>query len=290
MWIKNSQQQGEALVFAGVLLWGLFPVVTKLSFNALPPMMSLAIGTLISALMFGVIVWYQGHGRSLLVVKALRPILLATLINGIIYYSFVFAGIARTTAGNSGIMLLTEVFFTFLILTILGKERFDLTHFLGAVCVVAGAVLALFPGKLLVNSGDLLIIAGCIFPPLGNSYSREARTLVSSTVILFWRNLIGGVLLCIAAFAIYGVPDEAALKSSSLLLLLNGLVILGISKLFWIEAIHRISISKAISLSSMSPLFTLLFAYMLLGEIPAWYQLGALLPMGAGIYLLTRPR
>ena len=64
---------------------------------------------------------------------------------------------------------------------------------------------------------------------------------------------------------------------------------MGFSKVIWIESIHRIRISKTISLSSVSPSFTLFFAFLILGDIPTVWQLIGIVPMLLGVYVLTRP-
>jgi drug/metabolite transporter (DMT)-like permease len=63
---------------------------------------------------------------------------------------------------------------------------------------------------------------------------------------------------------------------------------LGLSKLLWIEGIHRISVTKASALSSMSPLLTLLFAWLLLGNVPSIFQLVSFIPMFFGVLLLSQ--
>jgi drug/metabolite transporter (DMT)-like permease len=70
---------------------------------------------------------------------------------------------------------------------------------------------------------------------------------------------------------------------------MSGIVIFGLSKVFWLEGIFRISVTKAISLSSISPVLTICFAYFLLSEVPTLTQIVALVPAIFGIYLLTRP-
>jgi drug/metabolite transporter (DMT)-like permease len=94
----SAERIGELFILAGVLLWGFFPILTKLSLNSATPIFSLALATLLSCLMFGPLVLLTGNAKFLLVWAAYPSILLVTLINGIGYYFFVFSGIALTSA------------------------------------------------------------------------------------------------------------------------------------------------------------------------------------------------
>ena len=51
-------------------------------------------------------------------------------------------------------------------------------------------------------------------------------------------------------------------SSSLLFLVINGVLLLGVSKILWIEGIHRINVTKANALNSLGPLLTLLFAWL----------------------------
>ncbi|MBI2356020.1 MAG: DMT family transporter [Candidatus Doudnabacteria bacterium] len=76
------------------------------------------------------------------------------------------------------------------------------------------------------------------------------------------------------------------MRQSWLVLLINGLIMLGLSKIFWLEAIHRISVVKANALSSMGPLATLFFAWIILRDAPTSWQLLSIVPMIFGVVLL----
>jgi drug/metabolite transporter (DMT)-like permease len=70
-------------------------------------------------------------------------------------------------------------------------------------------------------------------------------------------------------------------------LILAGIAFFGLSKYLWIEAIHRISITKASALASLTPLLTLLLAWLILHQTPTIWQLASLVPFIVGTLLLT---
>jgi len=62
------------------------------------------------------------------------------------------------------------------------------------------------------------------------------------------------------------------------------------AKIMWIEALKRISITKLSAMLALMPVFTLIFAYFYLGEVPQLRQILGILPVLIGGYLITRPR
>ncbi|MDC0358260.1 DMT family transporter [Oligoflexia bacterium] len=283
----RKEREGEIFVTLEAIFWGLFPVITILSVNTLPPLFCAGVSTLVAALFFAVVLTIKKEWHQLKVTAAWKNILLATFYIGFLFYGLLFWGISLTTAGNASIILLMEVFFSVVVLRAWGKERLTAQELKGATLMVVGAAIVLFPGKIELRLGDLIVLLAPVFTPFGNYYTQKARREVSSSLIMFVRSLISGLALLLIAFVIGGLPERGAVVESGMFLLINGVLILGLSKLFWIEAIHRISISKAISMASISPLFALIFAYFFLAEIPTAWQICGLLPVLVGVWLLA---
>jgi drug/metabolite transporter (DMT)-like permease len=53
------------------------------------------------------------------------------------------------------------------------------------------------------------------------------------------------------------------------------------------EGIARVAVTKAGALTSVAPLFTLLFAWLIFHQAPTIWQISSLLPFFFGILLLT---
>ncbi len=70
-------------------------------------------------------------------------------------------------------------------------------------------------------------------------------------------------------------------------LLANGVLIFGVSKILWLEGISRISVTKALALGSLAPLFTLFIAWIVLKQAPTAWQIASLAPFFLGVLLLT---
>lgn len=284
-WTK--ERQGEAFIFSESALWSLFPVITILSLKNVSPLLSLAWSTLFAAIFFGIVLFVKKGWKELKNKEAISDILLTTFLLGIVYYFFYFVGLRYTTAGNASLIAMTELFFSFLFFNIWHKEYFSFAHMTGAVLMMAGAFVVLYPNTQKFQLGDLLVLAAAFIAPIGNYFQRRARKQVKSEAILFIRSIISAPIIFIIAY--FAKVNFAAvdLEKSFIFLAINGLFLLGLSKILWIEGIYRISVTKANALGSISPLLTLLFAWILLGNIPTKFQLLSFIPMFFGIILLS---
>ncbi|MEI8229685.1 MAG: DMT family transporter [Candidatus Peregrinibacteria bacterium] len=283
----SKHRTGELLILLCAFLSSLFPIVTIISYRELPTFFASGTATLLSTIFFAILLTIRGEWKQLKQSGIWRDLLLISLFIGI-YYILIFAALRITTAGDVSIMSLMEVLFTFLIMGVLLKhERMHLRHIVGGLCMVAGAGLILSPHTSGWSIGNLLVILATISAPFGNYFAQHLRQRVSVHVIMFIRSILIGTVLLGIGVCIEPLPTRSALLHSTIPLLINAIVLLGISKILWIEAIHRISISTAISLQGITPLFTLIFAYFLLHESILLSQLAGFVPIFAGVLLLT---
>ena len=284
----SATRQGESFILSSALFWGLFPVITILSYDRLSPLVSLAWSTLFSALFFAVVLTFKKSWSEIKNKTARRDILWMTLFIGILYYVFFFFGLKYTSAGNASIIALTEVLASFIFFHVWRKDYIPKEHIIGAALMLVGAAVVLFPNVSHWRAGDWLILAAVAVAPFGNFFQQRARCQVSSEVIMFIRALIATPVIFLLAWLFGANPAAIDLRGSLYFLLINGCLLLGLTKLFWIEGIHRISVTKANALASLSPLMTLLFAWLLLHNFPTVWQLLALVPMFFGVLLLAR--
>jgi drug/metabolite transporter (DMT)-like permease len=153
--------------------------------------------------------------------------------------------------------------------------------------MLIGAFIVLYPNTTKLHLGDLLILAAAMIAPFGNYFQQKARKTVSSESILFVRSSISTLVVWILAWLIKDKFYLTDFKSSAVLILINGLLLMGFSKILWVEGIHRISVTRANAFASTSPPLTLLFAWLLLHNIPTRFQLLSIVPIFFGMVLLS---
>lgn len=284
----SEERIGEILILSSGILHSLFPILTILSYGSLSPITSLAWTTLLSLLFFLLVALVRSSWTNIFKKEILFPLLGASFIIGILYYVLFFFGLKYTSAGNASIIATLEILFTFLFFNVWKKEFIDKKHISGAVLMLVSAAIILSPNFSRVQMGDFMILAAVLLVPIGNMFQKRLREKIASEQILLFRTLIATPALFILANTL-GENISLPAKEMWFILLVNGIVLFGINKILWIESIHRIGVTKSISLSSISPVFTLLLAFLILKDIPTFVQLAAIPPAILGVYFLTRP-
>jgi drug/metabolite transporter (DMT)-like permease len=284
----TTERKGELFIFGETLLWSVFPIVTVLSYANLPPLQSLAWSTLFAAIFFAVLISFKQRWAELYNLSAFVDILWGTFFIGIVFYLFYFYGLKYTTVGNASVLALMEVVYSYLFFNIWKKEYISPKRISGVLLMLLGAFIVLRPSfGGTFNFGDLLIFIGVAAAPFGNYFQRRARQKVSSETILFVRSLIAAPVIFILCYVFGSGTTFLSIKAAFWLLVFNGFFLFGLTKLFWLEGIHRILVVKANALHSIGPLFTLLFAWLFLGQPPTVFQLIAFIPFFVGIILLS---
>jgi drug/metabolite transporter (DMT)-like permease len=283
----TEQRKGELIILSQTFIWGAFPIVTILSYAKLSSWSTLAWSMFFAGLFFAGIMTYRKTWHELRNPVLWQYVLMAVLFIGVLYYGLYFTGLTKTTAGNSGIIALFEIFTSYIFFHLIRKDHIPPEHIVGALLMIAGAAIVLSPNFSQFNAGDILILAATFFAPVGNFFTQKARKIASSESIMFLRCALTVPAIILLSYALSSPVSFADARSALGFLLLNGIIIFGVSKLMWVEGIHRISVTKALSLSSIAPLFTLAFAWAVFHQAPSGWQLVSLIPLLFGVYLLT---
>jgi drug/metabolite transporter (DMT)-like permease len=283
----TEQRKGEVIVLSQTFIWGFFPIITILTYAKLSGLASLGWSIVFAALFFGAILIARKKVKELANLQLWKYAIAIAFFNGVMYYGLVFIGLTKTTAGNSSIVALFEILTSFIFFHLIRKDIISKEHTFGAGLMVLGAMIVLWPNFSHFNIGDILILAATFFTPMGNFAQQKARKIASSESILFARSILTFPIVFGLSALLGQHASSADVRSSLVFLLINGAIIFGISKIMWLEAIHRIAVTKALALGSVSPLVTLIFAWLLLKQTPNAWQLASLVPMIFGIFLLT---
>ena len=282
-------RSGLPYILISAVLWASFPVITAVALKSIPIFTVAALTTACSTLFFLLMLVFERKTTKKPSRRCIRDIAFACASIGICYYVCSYIGISLTTPGNAAIVMLMEIFFSYLFISVIGRhEPLIMSHVLGAILMVFGVLFVLAPSAQGFRSGDIILLFGSMLPPLGNVAMQRARKEVSAAYIMFFRSLTGAVTLAILAYIFDGPPSLSSLRAALPAILGGGFLLMGLSKILWIEAIHRLPITQTISVASIQPLFTMLFAYVLLHQAPEWVQLLSLPPIAVGMYLLTK--
>jgi drug/metabolite transporter (DMT)-like permease len=284
----TRENKGVLLALISAALWGIFPVMVNRGSRIIPPLTFAAISTLLAA--FGSLVYtaLKHKLRELKKKEAYVSLLMITLCIVIIPYTLLFLGSSMTSGINTSLLLLSEIIFTLLFTPLIG-EKTTMEKLIGAAGVFIGALLILYNGTFRLNTGDIMVIASTATYPIGNFYAKKALNQVSPSIILFVRFFLGGLFMLPIALFAEGQPRMTAVVFTDWpILLFTGLILLGVGKIIWYEALNRLDISKAISLGMTFPLFSIIILIGIFKEPVSHYQWIGIGIMMVGVFFSVR--
>jgi len=284
----TKEREGELLMLGLAVLESWFPILSIVAMSYIGALHTYTYSLIIALFFFIAIMYKRDRFKELRNKKAYKDLLLTSFWITLLF-TLVFIGMRYTTAGNMAVIIFLQLLFAYLYFNIIGKEPMDMLHLTGAMAMGVGALIILIPNDLSFNKGDLLILAGAAIAPFANFYQKRAREYCSSETILGFRTVIGLPFIAIMAWYFEPAITYEDFISTLPYLILIGIFIYVVSKIMWIEALHRISITKVSAMMGLVPVMTLLFAYLYLHEVPNLRQLLGILPVLIGGYLITRP-
>ena len=283
--------QGRALatgcLVLAMALWGSSFIALKLAFAELPPMWvvfgRMAIGSLVFLLAWrwrGAIEYRPGDWRYLLALAACEPCL---------YFIFEALALQHTSASQAGMitallpMLVAVGAFCFL------RERVATTTWVGFFLALIGALwLSLSgdadqhaPAPLLGNFYEFLAVL------CATAYSLLLKRLCerySPFVLTAMQAFIGTLFFLPLALASAPLPTQFSGQGIAAVLYLGVLVTVGAYGLYNF-GVSRLPVSQASGFTNLLPVFTLLFAALLLGESLSPLQYAAAALVFAGVAL-----
>jgi drug/metabolite transporter (DMT)-like permease len=283
----TKTRRGEVYAVLLSILESWFPIFTLIILQSIGAISAYTLSILVATIVFIVIITIQKSWGEFKIKEAYKDLLLTTFYITLLFL-LVVIGLQYTTAGNMSVIITLQLFFSYLYFNVFGDEKMGIMQTFGAFLMGVGAVIVLFPKDFSLNFGDFLIFLSAVIAPVANVYQKRARTYVSSKTILAFRNIVALPFLITLMICFEGLPTLAKLEPIWWLILLNGILILTISKIMWIEALHLISITKLSALISFIPIFTLIFAYFVLTEIPSFRQMLGIIPILVGGFFITR--
>ncbi|CAA6828560.1 MAG: EamA family transporter [uncultured Sulfurovum sp.] len=284
----TKEREGELLMLGLTVLEAWFPILSIVAMSYVGALHTYMYSLMI-ALVFYVIIMYKRKRFVELKNRAAYKDLFLTSFLITTIFVFIFIGMRYTTAGNMAVIVFLQVLFSYLYFNVLGKEKMHTIDLIGAVIMGVGALIILIPSDFVFNKGDWLILLSTALAPILNLYQKRSRQYCSAETILGVRTIIGLPFVALLAYLL-----EPAVSFENFMLAFPYIFIIATavfvaSKVMWIEALNRISITKLSAMLAILPVMTLFFAYLYLDEIPTTAQMIGIVPVIIGGYLITKP-
>ncbi|WP_373034173.1 DMT family transporter [Sulfurovum sp.] len=284
----TREREGELLMLGLTVLESWFPILSIVAMSYVGALHTYMY-SLVIALFFYIAIMYKRKRFSELKNKAAYKDLLLTTFWITSIFTLIFIGMRYTTAGNMAVIVFLQVLFSYLYFNVLGKEKMDRLHLIGAIIMVLGALIILIPEDFTLNKGDMLILASAAMAPIVNLYQKRARVYCSAETILGFRTVVGLPFVALLAYLLEPSVSYENFMSALPYLFLIATGVYVAAKIMWIEALNRMSITKLSAMLALMPVMTLFFAYIYLDEVPEFRQLVGIVPVLIGGYLITKP-
>ncbi|MHA2621282.1 MAG: DMT family transporter [bacterium JZ-2024 1] len=298
---RANERQGVVFVILAVILWGLFPIFTKIGLSALSPFV-LGPATAMTASLPLLAITLLGKQIPPWHSPLWKDLLYISIMGTTLPFLLFFAGTSLTSGINAGLLQQTEPVYSLVISYLLLREHIPVKQVVGSLMVLLGAIVVMgyafgrLPAEEWGGLGELLVV----LTPLGYqlAHARTKRLLaagISSFAIAGFRLMLGGSLLLVIAviLAKYGFFEWTfPLMAPSVWLGFFGysIFIVAAEKVLWLEAIRRINLSKASGFLPVSVLVSALGAVTVLGEsLSARHLIGGALIFVGSFFLFTIP-
>jgi len=289
----RATRQTEAGLLVLVLLWALNFSVIKIGLASIPPFGFNALRFPLAALLLGAVL-LATDGLGVPARKDALRIVVLGVVGNLVYQLLFISGMALSRAGNASVLLTASPIFTALLSASLGHERVRPLAWAGIGAATAGIAMVVGSGPegfgfgAATLRGDLLLVAAAA---VWSIYTVGARTPIrryGSVRVTAWTLWVGAVLLLLV-----GIPDLMTLGTAITPLawaavVYAGFLGLGLSYLLWYRGVKILGNTKTSAFGNLVPIFAIMIAWPVLGEVPnVWQLTGAGVIIG-GIHLVRQ--
>ncbi|MEM8677094.1 MAG: DMT family transporter [Cyanobacteria bacterium P01_G01_bin.67] len=221
-----------------------------------------------------------------------NKILLGLFVNGCLaslLSALIFLGLKYTSVTNSVLLgRLGPVLYAVSGTLLLGKKisKFELAGF--SLIVIGIATITLRESNFQLNQGDVLILLSSVVYTCTALLGKVALAgQCSLPVVVFTRNFVSAVVFFVIAILLFGFSHFGDTFSGSLWIVMSvyGLIVVVFAQLLWYSALKRLDSKTVGGLTSLTPIFGIMYAYFLNGESPSKVQFNALIVILLGLLI-----
>lgn len=252
----------------------------------------LFVGNLCASIAVGI--WF-GFDKIWAELKTIdRQTMIGLFINGCLaslLSALIFTGLRYTSVTNSVLLgRLGPVLFAIAGTILLGKKVTNL-EWAGFGLIFVGVFgIVLKENMYQINKGDLLIIASAIvyaIQSLGGKLIFAEKC--SLKVVVFSRNFVSSIVFFIIATWRYGLHHFSDVFSGQLWIVMSiyAIFIIVIAQFLWFVSLNKLDSQTVGKLTIISPIFGVIYAFLLNGERPSSTQLIAFIVTTIGVFIAS---
>lgn len=237
----------------------------------------LFVGNLCSGLV--ILIYFGGAGtwRHLRELNAKTGLLIMgnLLIGTVMVPILLYTALETTMVTNLVLLTRTEAVAYPILGALIFKDPISRMNWLGLIFITVGTItLALLQdGGNLTPGVGMGLLAGILYA-VGSSMGRAILARTSIPVFIFLRNLIGAITFFWLAIVLFGSDHFAEAFSAHLwvAMIVYAALVVVLGQLTWFRAVGSLSSGIVSAWTTLTPVLGILFAYLLLHEVPDMSQ------------------
>ena len=284
---------GAIALISFSLLLGINHVVIKIVNLGLNPIFFAGIRSFIAFIF--IIIWMKLVDKPIVFNSKYTKI---SFIAGIIFaleFLFLFLALDFTTVSRNSIIYYSmPLWLTILLFFTKNNEKISFLKFLGLILAFIGVVLSVtnFKINLILNSpnliGDILAFLAALFWALLIIIAKNSSfSKVSPEMQLLWMVMVSGPILTIFSLFI-----EDPIRNFQLIhiwgIIFQSIIVVAGGFLFWLWLLSKYPASGVASFSFLTPIFTIFFGWLILGEVMTFDFIIAAFLVISGLILINR--
>jgi len=290
--LEKKEKEGIIFVIITIFIAGALPIIIKYGTGLINPLFFATFSSLIAGIFLFKLAVLKGNWKILIDKRYFFYFLLIGFFGITLSNICFFFGVTLTSGINSSILLQIEPLYAIFIGYILLNEKITLKQIFFTMIIMLGTLVVIYRAKFIFNWGDLLVLLTPLCWQIAHFFSKKLMTNhkeITPMLIATARTLYGGAFLFILSSA-KGMNqyDKLGVKGVLWVLLFQGLIGFALHYSIWYEAIKRLNLSKATTLVSVYPTFSIALARFILKEVPNFFQLAGFGIIILGIFGLSR--
>lgn len=277
----------DCILILVTLIWGIKPIVIKVGLYNITAI-QYNIWRMIFASVASWIVLLMKKEHVRIKNKDKIKILFISICGFFIFQWFYGIGIGKTTAGNTSIVMGTLPLIVAIINHMVGFEKMSSKKIIGIIISFCGLIIVILGTDTRVSF--INNIGGCIYiltAALGYAiymiYSKSLTYKYPPVQITTYAITITTLLIIL--FSRFDINTKAMTPSLIFNLFYSGVFALFAANYLWTWAIKKSSSSRVSMYNNLTPVFSIIFAFIFLGERITAEQLGGILIIFLGLYI-----
>lgn len=284
----NEKKVGYLYLTLCIIFWASIPVASKKILVELNNLQMLFYSTIFSVIVLGILLLIQKKHKMMgeYSKKDYLNMTFLGFLGTYLYYVLLYGAFALTTAQEGFILAYTWPILVLLLAFIVLREQVTLKKIVSILISFLGIIIIATQGKLFSLtlthfSGDLLALSGAFVFALFSILGKKQNFDKTISAFIYFLSALVFITITLFIFSTPKIPSP----NIWLWLLFNGILINGITYVWWFQALEKVDTSIVTSAIYLTPFISLVFIWLFLGENIVFSSIIGLVVIVMGILL-----